>query len=374
MNSAINYIGKYRFKEQAIRHREPYWQSKVSYKGQSKSVIDVAGIDENGQNVVNLLPYKANSECSHIDSILQDGDLLAYVQGPMDIAIPSDISSYGYNDSAFNRLGDVLKGRATHAELGYLNSEKQAMQISLWGRTGPMEAEDRRFFTHTNGDAISIYRVSLKEYNVDSHVEKLLKAEVKRWKEMVKPILFPFGAEMNIDPADFNTIEELYKIAEECINHSPNDSKPLFNFKLNCVQWSTLVFSLAVCFPLSERMLKEMGHYDAYRANWATRLGYAEDGLMGIRELPIPFYTMEEILENTLDMYLPEHKTYLMSFLRNLPLQQLLSKLGDVNSRRVMPNAFVIENRLRGVGIKRSTKSVFKYIGTAVPENELTIV
>ena len=372
MNGTIKYIGSYRFKEGSPRHQEPYWQSAVSFNGKRKTVIDVAGIDNEGQNIVRLLPYRENLESPLIDEVLHDGDLLAYVQKPKEIVFPHEIAMC--NDSAIKQLGDVLKGRTTHAELGYINKDKQAMQVSLWGRTGPMEAEDRRFFTHTNGDTISIYRVSLEGYNIDCHTEALLKAEIKRWKEIVKPIVFPVGEEMNVDPADFNTIDELRKIAEECINHSPNDSKPLFNFKLNCVQWSTLVFSLAVCFPLSEKMLKAFGLFEGYKANWANRLGYAEEGLMGIRELPIPFYTMEEIIENTLDMYLPEHKPLLMSVLSKLPLQQILSGLGLVDSKRIMPNAFVIENRLRGLGTKRSTKSVFNYIATAAPESDLQIV
>lgn len=371
MSTTIKYIGNYRFKGNATRHKEPYWQSTVCFNNMRQTIVDAAGIDENGQNIVKLLPYKEKAECPQVDEVLHNGDLLAYVQEPMMIALPSDFSNV--DDKVLEHLKLVLKGRATHAELGYVDESRHARQVSLWSHEGPIQAEDRPFSIHTNGDTISIYRASLREYNVDAHTEALLKAEVKRWKEMVKPVLFPCGTERDIDPVDFNTIKELRNIAEKCVNHSPNDTDPLFQFKLNCVQWSSLVFSLAVCFPLSEMMLKEAGLFDGYKANWAGRLGYAEEGLLGIGELPIPFYTEEEIVENTLDMYLPEYKSLLMSGLSNLPLLKLLSEKGVVKGKRVMPNAFVVENRLRCLGFKRKTKTVFEYIATVAPEGELKL-
>lgn len=372
MDKNIKYFGKYRFKEQAKRHREPYWQSTVAFNGESKEVIDAAGIDEYGQNVVRLVPYKPEVECPQIDEILLDGDLLAYVQEPKRIEVPSAAINIG--TKTLERVGDVLKGRATHAELGYRNEADEAMQVSLWGRQGPMQAEDRRFFRHTDSDTIGIYRVSLGGYGVDSRTESLLKAEIKRWKELVKPVYFPYGKEMNVDPVDFTTVEELRQIAEGSINHPPSNPKPPFEFKLNCVQWSTLVFSLAVCFPLSGRMLRESGLWDGYKANWAGLLGYADEGLGGIGELPIPSYTVEEIVGDTLDMYLPEHKPILMEALGKLPLHQILSERGGADTKRVMPNAFLVENRLRGLGFKRKTKSVFHYIATAAPEQELQTI
>ena len=169
-------------------------------------------------------------------------------------------------------------------------------------------------------------------------------------------------------------MDELRKIAEGYINHSPEDPNQPFKFDLNCVQWSTLVFSLAVCFPLSETMLKEAGLLQAYKANWAEHLGYAEDGLVGIKELPMPSYTAKEIAEDFLDLYLPEHKPELMKELNQLPLHQLLGVRGGADDKRIMPNAFMIENRLRGLHFERKTKSIFRYIATAAPEEELQTV
>lgn len=305
-----------------------------------------------------------------LDGILQNGDLLAYVQGKMNLEIPERLE--GINFCAAKRLiGGWLKGRASHAELGYVSDEGHAMQVSLWGREGPMQPEDRRFFNHTDNDTISIYRVSFRDYGVNKETEDLLKAEVKRWKQIVQPVYFPCGEAMNVDPADFTSVDELKGIAQKFLAHSPSDPHPAFDFKLNCVQWSTLVFSLAACFPLSKMMLGLIGAEESYAKNWAGRLGYAQEGLVGLNELPIPFYTISEIVENTLDMYLPELKSELKALLARLPVERYVSALGKVDSLRVMPNAFVIENRLRALGFPRKTKSVFEYIGTAAPEEEL---
>ena len=272
-----------------------------------------------------------------------------------------------------DNVKNLLKGRADHAELGYKNGDR-AMQVSMWEQPDPTRADDRRFFMRTDRDTINIYRVSLGGYGVDARREELLKAEVKRWKELAKVAQFPCKEKRDVDPVDFTTVDELRKIAEGYINHLPEDPNQPFDFNLNCVQWSTLVFSLAVCFPLSATMLKEAGLLEAYRANWAERLGYAEDGLMGITELPVPSYTAEEIAGDFLDLYLPEHKTELMEQLNRLPLHLFLGKHGGADAKRIMPNAFTIENRLLGLGFKRNTKSVFRYVATAAPEGELETV
>lgn len=366
MDTSITYLGEFRFTNNSRKHREPYWASQVHFGDINKTVVDAAGIDDHGTNIVRLLPY-SDGNTTLIDSILQDGDLLAYVQGPKRI----ELTNTPTIQNNLDYIGDVLKGRATHAELGYLNDTHQAMQVSLWARPGPMTPEDRRFFNHTDNDTISIYRASFAGYGIDMTTERLLKSEIKRWKEIVQPVYFPCGEEMNVDPADFTSVSELQNIAKLLLAHSPSNPMPPFKFKLNCVQWSTLVFSLAVCFPLSRQMLSSCELLNDYELNWSDRLGFATDGLMGLTELPIPFYSIDEIIENTLDLYVPEAKPMLAPLLQNLPLQQILSSRGIADSKRIMPNAFVIENRLRGLGIPRKTKTVFEYIATAAPAFEL---
>lgn len=357
--SEINYVGSYRLNN--TRHCEPYWSSQVISNGTSRTIVDAAGVSETGENIVRLLPYGPTNR--ELDGVLRDGDLLAYTQGPLNIncsAMPSPDAVLG-----------VLKGRISHAELGYLEADGKPRQVSLWGTSPIVRPYDRPFYEHACDDAINIYRVSLAGYGIDAQREALLKAEVKRWRQIVQPVRFPMGMEMNIDPVDFTTVEELKGIAAKLLKHSPHDDNPQFGFKLNCVQWSTLTFSLAVCCPLSRTMLDANGWLSDYERNWAG-LGYAADGLTGLDELPIPLYTIQDAVENALDLYLPDEKVAMLSKVDLAAVGALMGAHGiRLDQRVIMPAAFMVENRLRGEGVPRKTKSVFSYVATAVPEREL---
>ena len=143
---------------------------------------------------------------------------------------------------------------------------------------------------------------------------------------------------------------------------------------MNCVQWSTLVLSLAICFPLTRKVVASLGAKEAFELNWLPHVnGYAEDGLIGLGELPIPFYSPDEVIENALDMYLPDMKKEILGMLQAYPVERILASRGLRRDMQViMPSAFIIENRLRNLGLKRKTKTIFNYVATALPENELT--
>ena len=360
MDTEINYIGDYRFGSNA-RHREPYWSSRIDFNGVEKHVADAAGATEDGCNIVRLLPYSPNEHA--LDGVVQDGDLLSYMQDPLTMVWPVTLNPAS--------IVNVLKGRASHAELGYAGADGSARQVSLWSNHGAIRPYDRPFFEHACDDAISIYRISLRGYGVDFDREAKLKSEVKRWKQILQPVYFPCET-MNVDPVDFTTVDELQQIAKALITHSPNDDHPAFGFKLNCVQWSTMVFSLATCFPLSHKMLSSYGMLEAYERNWSASLGFADEDLLGLNELPIPSYSVREAVENVLDLYLPEARDVIIGMVDMPAVSALLGQNGiRLDQRVIMPSAFMIENRLRAQGVPRKTKSVFEYVATGVPAQEL---
>ena len=90
MNTEINYIGDYRFGSNS-RHREPYWTSRICFNGVEKCVADAAGATENGRNIVRLLPYGPNEHA--LDGVVQDGDLLSYMQAPPDGGVAGGFES-----------------------------------------------------------------------------------------------------------------------------------------------------------------------------------------------------------------------------------------------------------------------------------------
>ena len=358
----IHYMGNYRPVQGSRAFEKSFWTSDVVFAGQSYRVVDAAGIDDSGHDVVNLIPYGPNSHI--VDEVIADGDLLAYVR-------ERNIINVGLNVDA---LMPLLKGRASHAELCYQMAD-QARHISLWDARNPVYPTDCNVFhDHADNAALGIYRISLKEYDVDAQRELALKREVRKWKSIVCPVNFPNGYALNFDPVDFADIGSLADIARKFLAHSPADHCPPVDFKMNCVQWSTLVLSLAFCFPLTRKVVSELGSQSSFEANWMSRVnGYTADGLFGIDDLPIPFYSPMEVVENALDLYLPKMKETLLELAKKYPTESIFKSKGlRMDQHVIMPSAFIIENRLHKRGLRRKTKSIFEYIATALPESELT--
>ena len=363
MEDQINYIGPYRMKSNAFLY------SIVTINGMSYRVPDAVGATTDGHNILRLMPNDANN--AELVNLIQDGDLLGYIREPMNINI--SLAPYSVRPN----LGDIVKGRISHAEIAYADTHGLPRQISLWDPGNSLQQippSDRTLYDDYDKPPIGIYRVSLSKYGVDTQREKKLKAEVKRWMKIVKPVIFPHET-MDTDPVDFINVETLARIAARCISRSPVDTSPLFDFKLNCVQWSTLVFCLAVCFPLSLATLNSRGWLKDYEHNWGKMVGFAEDKeLTGLDKLPIPFYTIDDVIENTLDLFFPNFKTQIRGMVDpDVVAAQLYAKGISPNQRTIMPAAFMLENRLGAMGIQRKTESVFEYVATVVPEDQLTI-
>ncbi len=360
MNKDIDYIGPYRMKS------EDFLYSTITLNGNSYRVADAVGATADGRNIARLIPNIASN--ADLVNLVQDGDLLGYIRDPMNLNItwPCAMDS---------KVKDILKGRISHAEIAYADEQCLPRQISLWDPGNswqPITPKGRFLYEDFDTATIGVYHASLYEYGIEPQREKELKAEVKRWMRIVKPVIFPHET-MDTDPVDFIDLEALAEIAARCIGRSPADTSPLFDFKLNCVQWSTLVFSLAVCFPLSRTTLSSRGWLADYERNWSATLGFAAENLEGLEELPIPFYTMQDAIENTLDLYFPQYKQLILGIVDPKVVSALMFANGIKPDQRViMPSAFMMENRLRAKGVPRKTKTVFEYVATVVPEDKLT--
>ena len=101
-------------------------------------------------------------------------------------------------------------------------------------------------------------------------------------------------------------------------------------------------------------------------------MGYEDPMAVALDVLPIHFYTPMEILEDTLDLYLPECKDELLARVASLPVEEWLGKKGlSLDSRLIMPSSFILENRLRTIAGGRRSKAIFEYVATALPESEV---
>lgn len=362
MNDQIDYSGPYRLKDDSFLY------STITVNGVSYRVPDAVGAAD-GHNILRLMPNVASN--TNLINFVQDGDLLGYIRAPMasNFRFPC-----AFTPEVTRKVSDIIKGRITHAEIAYADEQGRPRQISLWDPGNswqPIIPKDRPLHDDFDKPPIGIYRVSLREYGVSPQREKDLKAEIKRWMKIVRPVIFPHE-DMDTDPVDFINVETFAQIAARCISRSSVNNTPLFDFKLNCVQWSTLIFCLAVCFPLSRKMLSTRGWLVDYESNWRA-LGFAADELEGLDELPIPFYTIQDAIENTLDLFFPGFKKSILDMVDPKEVEKQMYQRGIRPDQRViMPSAFMMENRLRAMGVPRKTKTVFEYVATVVPEEQLT--
>jgi len=198
-NFDVEYVGNYRPVANGRAADKLFWTSDVILNGKSHRVVDAAGMDSAGRNVVKLIPYGANSKS--IDDLVSDGDLLAYIRGRNVVRV----------DMSVDMLLPLLKGRASHAELCYRSSEDRACHVSLWDAPNPIRPTDCSVFSdRTDGAVLGVYRASLAHYGVTPDRERTLKAEIRKWKQIVSPVYFPNGFALNFDPVDFASIETLY--------------------------------------------------------------------------------------------------------------------------------------------------------------------
>lgn len=116
MEDRIKYLGSYRPKSEA------FLRSTVTINGDSHHVWDAVGATADGHNFARLLPNVADN--AELVNLVKDGDLIGYVRDPMMISWPCNLNA----DTA---LG-ILKGRVSHAELGYAGDDGCPMQTSKY--------------------------------------------------------------------------------------------------------------------------------------------------------------------------------------------------------------------------------------------------
>ena len=376
-------------------HRESWWMTGVGsaiwavadklaafgIKAHSRRpfVNDTLPLDETGQPYMCIVPYGRG--ISALDSVIQDGDLLTYIYD----------SKCGNSPQASAEA--FFKQRGGHAETAYLDSSGKAHQVAVWGNS----YSDRLFHEGPTGtNAINIYRLDLSGIGVDAERERALKHEVVRWKSIFRHHNFP--SEMNTDPVDFLTLEDLRQIAVKLIKGERVRD-------VNCVQWSVTTVSLSLNFPLTRKVVSDLGVADDYERRWAPSLGYADEALSGIGELPVPFYSPARAIQKSFDMYFPgmdlramltkasAAKEMATLFADNVKrslkmpagmgISDIVGYFAKVSSgdldipfefcgaklKFVMPATFILEERTSAMN-KSPNGIKFNYVATALPQGD----
>lgn len=243
--------------------------------------------DAEGRGIQRFMPFE------ELDAILQDGDILV-------MTAPEDVGAVMMDPDPMKRA-NCLKQRGWHAEIVYKGGDGRYWQKAPW-HSHLVKHPCSEMASHPAGSdfIVSIYR---PELGVDPIRQAGLKAEVRRWVEIFKDHKFPeradqFNIHEYLDPADFETPEDLRRIAVFLIRKELEQVQ-----KVTCVQWAYQVLCLALNAPLTPRLLKEIGAYEAYREHWAGQLGYADDALEPLGRVPFVPYTPAETLQSFLNTY-----------------------------------------------------------------------
>ena len=143
-----------------------------------------------------------------LDSVLQDGDILV-------MTAPEDVGAVMMDPDPMKRA-NCLKQRGWHAEIVYKGGDGRYWQKAPW-HSHLVKHPCSEMASHPAGSdfIVSIYR---PELGVDPIRQAGLKAEVRRWVEIFKDHKFPeradqFNIHEYLDPADFETPEDLRRIA-----------------------------------------------------------------------------------------------------------------------------------------------------------------
>ena len=146
------YIGKWKPRDEA------YWYSTISLNGVEHKIPDGIG-SQNGEDVLRLLPNVEGTP--ELVGLVKNGDLLAYVREPLRKSL--NLVPFPNEKDAF----EIIKGRASHAELGYSTDDGSPKQVSLWCEhdSWPYDRPlhipfERPFPESPTGGDLAIYRVS----------------------------------------------------------------------------------------------------------------------------------------------------------------------------------------------------------------------
>lgn len=238
------------------------------------------GSGEEPSFFVRMLPFSEASD------VIRDADLLIYVWPRLKQGGPVEL----------------FKQRGWHAEICYRN-EGETHQTAAWGNEG---VRDATFIGAKRPNRI-MHAVRLELPSVEPQRLRQLKAEVRRWRRVFDRYRFPKGGDLYtgshkyFDPSDFGSTEDLAEIARKLVARRPGSVPAVPD--VTCVQWCHQVLSLALCFPLSERTLSDLGVKEEYADFWEAELGCAPGGLEGLDELPYKALSPAQVAQDVLDVY-----------------------------------------------------------------------
>ena len=332
------------------------------------------------QGILQFIPYGPSDIVS---SLTNDGDIAVYMTAKPPV----------FNTNRDGLFAE-LKQRGFHAELCYKHNP-QTWNASVWGDG----FKDRAISSLNSNDILNtflnIYRLVLPSGPVAN--SPAFSQSIRSWKLIYDKYATPPGDyRWYLDPADFSSRTDLAKTAIALLNRQPGTDPNLP--PVTCVQWVYTVFCLALLFPLSEQILKELRMLDSYTANWQMQCGNPINQVSPfLPDVPFKPYSPAQMMQAFLDTYCggvdlmfllrsggspiqtkilqyiqsacPDYSSFIQPY-----LQQLVAtgdptlQLNEAPHGFIMPSCFFCEERKpRQAG----SSCWFEYIGTAMPQSFL---
>lgn len=369
---------------------DQFCTSPISVNGHTRQINDLCPIsisDGIETYYIKIVPY--GDGVHEVNGLVDNCGFLTYVYNPLSTP---DIS---LSPAGLMNIKPLLRQRGMHSEATFINKEGEARQIAPWHEM----FGDRPFhFFHDNKPQeyiMHIFRLDMPWLSTERQTKQ--KLELLKWVKIFNKHTFP--AKLEIDPVDFTTVTELADIARKLIARNPNSDTGLP--PVNCVQWSCQAVSLALNFPLTRAVVRDLGMTEAFERNWVGVLDYSDDDLEGINMLPVRFYTPARLMQSTFDMYCPEFSlidvlryaktaNMLDSYIAPLATKVSPDKIkayldaiistGDIDIefdigtgmsfKTVMPSTFILESRLHARN-PPTHAPIISYVATALPKEHV---
>jgi len=331
------------------------------------------------QGVLEFIPYGQPDDV--ITSHVLDGDIAVYVTPK-----PSPFAN--------NRDGAIaaVKQRGWHAELCH-KKNLRAWNASVWTDV----FKDRPISDLSGGEMLSIYRIAGPTGPIAQ--SETFCQSLHIWMRPVDSyVVPPVDFRWYLDPADFSSRDSLSRIAKALLSR-PAGSSPGLS-PVTCVQWVYTVFCLALLFPPSEPILKDLSMLDSYGNLWQSSLGdLIKQDKPFLQEVPFKPYSPAQMVQAFLNTYCggvdllfcmqaggvtgratleqiiqgacpPEYQPLIQAYLKRVQeTHDPTIQLDEAPHGFLMPSCFFCEERKeqRGDGM-----CWFDYVGTAMQTGLLT--
>ncbi|HNX33658.1 MAG TPA: hypothetical protein PKM57_03460 [Kiritimatiellia bacterium] len=369
---------------------DQFCTSPISVNSKTRHINDLCPVsvrDGVESHYIKIVPY--GNGIREVNDIVDNCGFLTYVYNPLSAP---DIS---LTPAGLLNTKHLFRQRGMHSEATFINAAGEARQIAPWHEM----FGDRPFHLfHDNRPQeyiMHIFRLDLPWLTVDRQTRQ--KREILKWIKIFNKHTFPLNLE--IDPVDFTTVSDLANIARKLIARAPNSETGLP--PVNCVQWSCQAVSLALNYPLTRSVVRELGMTEAFEKNWSGLIDYSDDDLEGINMLPVRFYTPARLIQSTFDLYCPEFNlvdllrfarttgmldSFIAPFATKVSPDRVKSYLdaiiatGDIDIdfdvgtgmpfKTVMPSTFILESRLHARN-PPTNAPILSYVATALPKEHV---